>query len=287
MPREQTICDPFVAATLRRYRENARCTVARAATLLGCDRSRISRIEAATRGIRAHEMRALLTAYGASQPVPDMLVGFARAYGHGGWWDHFPGLYTDAFTDILVAETIASGICLYAPLRIPDLLQASGYARALADADPAIPGGLKATAAKAALARQRAVTHDGHCRLAVIIGEGALKQAIGPPPVLRAQLRHLARLTRTRPQVSIRVLPLVATAPVGGTGTFSVLQFGESHAPCLVHVDGPAGGLLLDGPLAPAAYIAAFRHLQTSALSPQESATMLLRGTPRAERWRT
>jgi hypothetical protein len=93
---------------------------------------------------------------------------------------------------------------------------------------------------------------------------------------MRAQLRHLATLSRTRPQTDIRVLPLAATAAVGGTGTFSTLQYGQSRVPCFVHVDGPAGGLLLDGPLAPAAYTATFHHLQASALSPQESETMLL-----------
>jgi transcriptional regulator with XRE-family HTH domain len=49
---------------LRRYRENLGYRLDEAASILECDRSKISRIETGQRGIRAKELRELLTEYG-------------------------------------------------------------------------------------------------------------------------------------------------------------------------------------------------------------------------------
>jgi transcriptional regulator with XRE-family HTH domain len=49
----------LIGASLRGYREQAGRTIADAAQLLDCDKSKVSRIEAGTRGIRPEELRKL------------------------------------------------------------------------------------------------------------------------------------------------------------------------------------------------------------------------------------
>jgi hypothetical protein len=57
----------------------------------------------------------------------------------------------------------------------------------------------------------------------------------------------------------------------GGTGGFTVLQFGQVPAIGLVHVAGPSGGICLDDPAASATYLRAFTRLESLALSPEAS----------------
>jgi transcriptional regulator with XRE-family HTH domain len=54
---------------LRDYRESAGYDLADAARVLGCSRSKISRVEAGQRGIPAKELCALLAGYGARPAV--------------------------------------------------------------------------------------------------------------------------------------------------------------------------------------------------------------------------
>ena len=51
----------LVGGALRRYRENLGYTLGDAARILGCDRSKVSRIECGQRGIRGKELAG--TAY--------------------------------------------------------------------------------------------------------------------------------------------------------------------------------------------------------------------------------
>jgi len=60
----------LVGSALRRYRENFGLDLEDAARVLDCDRSKISRVETGQRGIRAFELRALLTEYGIDEPRP-------------------------------------------------------------------------------------------------------------------------------------------------------------------------------------------------------------------------
>jgi hypothetical protein len=55
----------LVGSVLRGYREAARYRLDDAARILECDPSKISRIETGQRGIRAKELRELLTEYDA------------------------------------------------------------------------------------------------------------------------------------------------------------------------------------------------------------------------------
>jgi len=125
----------------------------------------------------------------------------------------------------------------------------------------------------ATLARQEAVLHEHGPGLAVVIGEAVLRQQAAGADVMRAQLRHLTGMADGCPGVMIRLLPFTAGAPAaGGTGGFSILQFGQVPAIGLVHVAGPSGGICPDASSATAAYLRAFTRLESLALGPEASA---------------
>ena len=157
----------LIGATLRQYREDAGYDLLDAARTLDCDRSRISRIEAGERGIRVAELRELLAEYGTDEPGRDALEALAGATRRG-WWQDYRRVLSPGYIDLLVTESVATQMMIYAPLQVPGLLQTEGYARATA------PGGGAGKVADAAVAatkaRQHAVLHERGTAVAVVLG---------------------------------------------------------------------------------------------------------------------
>lgn len=268
----------LIGASLRQYREQAGCTIADAAYLLDCDRSKISRIETGTRGISAEEVRALLDEYAADRGGREALEALVSAGTTRGWWDDYRSLLTHGYRDIIATEHAATSIAIYAPVGIPELLHAEDYARALAAAGGQLPAAVQDMAVAAAMARQRAVLYARSVNVTVVLAAAALRQQPGDRAAVRAQLRHLAELAAGHPRVRIQLLPLTASLhAAGGSGMFSMLRFSQEPAPTLVLADGPGGGTLLDSQPSAAAYEHALAELSSLALSEEESASWLMR----------
>jgi transcriptional regulator with XRE-family HTH domain len=149
----------LIGTALRRYREQAGCSIADAARLLDCDRSKISRIEAGTRGISAKEVRILLDEYAADPGGREALEALASAGAVRGWWDDYRALLTHGYRDIMATEHAAGSIAIYAPVGIPELLHAEEYARAFAAVSGQLTPAVQDIAVAVAMARQRAILY--------------------------------------------------------------------------------------------------------------------------------
>src|ERR1700685_3714627 len=79
----------LLGAALRRYRESLGYRLDDAARILECDRSKISRIESGQRGIRARDLRDLLTEYGVSEQEQRILTAIAHSHRERGWWQPY------------------------------------------------------------------------------------------------------------------------------------------------------------------------------------------------------
>ena len=267
----------LVGSCLRDYRKSAGYELADAARVLDCHYTKISRIETGQRGIRVTELRELLAEYGADPAVTEALASLARPCAEDAWWTGYSGVLCDPYLEFVAAEAVASAVVAYAPVQVPELLQAPGYASAAAAADASVPQEHEAAVAAAILARQRVTLHERATSLDVLLGEAALHQQTRDAAVMGAQLSHLADLAGRCRNVTIRLLPFTAgLPPAGGTGGFSVLRFGPVPALGLVHVTGPDGGLCPGEPRAAVGYLRAFDHLQALALSPDRTTRRLL-----------
>ena len=205
----------LIGYALRRYREQAGYALDDAAGLLECDRSKISRIENGVRAIRPKELRELLTEYGVPPGERDALVSLSRQSRAQGWQAEYADILPEGTADYLDVESLAAQIMIFETQVIPALLQTRDYARAIAGADPAWQrGGQRDRAAEAAAARQRIVL-DGGRQLSVVLGEGAVRQHVGGPGVMAAQLSYLAELASGHPAITVQVLPFSAGAHAG------------------------------------------------------------------------
>jgi transcriptional regulator with XRE-family HTH domain len=113
-------------AILRRSREQAGYSLDGAARILGCNRSKISRIESGQRGMRTKELRESLAAYGVAAAHGDALEALARQAHQPGWWQCYSHVLCEAYQDYLSLEARALTIQAYEPQLVPGLLQTEG-----------------------------------------------------------------------------------------------------------------------------------------------------------------
>jgi transcriptional regulator with XRE-family HTH domain len=266
----------LVGASLRQYRENLGYSLGDAARILGCDPSKISRIETAQRGIRPFELRALLREYDVDASTQDTLAALIRPGTAKNGWYAYRTVLSTGYLDFTAAEGVATEASVYAPLLIPELLRTPAYARALVAADPLVPGDHEDLVMDAILARQQARLVEQRLPLTVILGEAALHQQVGGCQVLSEQLTRLAELDAKHEQITIRILPFTLGAhAASGSDGFSLLHFSKTPSLGLVHVAGPGGGSCLDDPTASSIYHTIFTQLSVSALDAGQSAQKL------------
>ncbi len=266
----------LVGGALRRYRESVGYALEDAARVLECDRSKISRIETGQRGIRPKELRELLAEYGVPASEQLALVAIASRGGQHSWWHPYAEVLTDDYLDYVIMESAAAEIMTYEAQLIPDLLQTDAYARAIAAAEPGYLTDQQREDAVAAKAVRRQAVLDGNRRLGVVLGEGALHQAVGGADVLAGQIGHLAKLSSEFPSVTIQVLPFSAGArAAAGGGSLAILRFPDAPSLGVVYLEALSGGVYLESQEEVARYVRAFALLRAAALSPAESARLL------------
>jgi transcriptional regulator with XRE-family HTH domain len=266
----------LIGAALRRHRESAGYNLDDAARMLGCDRSKISRIETGERGIRAAELTTLLTEYDIPAPDQGALLSIAWQRGDYGDWTAYREVLPEGFLDYLVIEAAASEITTYQAQMVPALLQTEEYARAVISASADIPAAWHDKVTESVLARQRIVLTDRESPVDVLLAEGALRQPVGSRQVMRAQLVRLAHAAVNDPHVTIRVIPYSAGANPGmGLGSPTLIRLGGLSDVGVVHLAGLAGGTLVDDPATVRAYGGALGQVAASALSSPDSARLI------------
>ena len=189
-------------------------------------------------------------------------------------------------------EIAATEILAYEPGQVPDLLQTTDYMRAAAAADPRYTSAeQRAHVMEVKLNRQRIVVAGRAPTLDVVMTEGALRQTVGPPRVMREQLGRLAALAETgfadglpdsdvpeaeRSRVSLRVLPFAAGAhAVAGCGPMALLRFAETPEIGVIHLAALSGGVSLEGRGEVARYLKTFTELRAAALPSSRSANLI------------
>jgi transcriptional regulator with XRE-family HTH domain len=267
----------LVGEYLRGRREGLGFSLGDVARVLECHPSKLSRIETGERGIRPKELRELLGEYGTDDATVETLVSLSRSGRRdSGWWAGYEKVLPAPYLELAGAEASASGVAVYAPLQVPELLQVPAYTAAVTAADPLVPAERQAALATAVASRQHLVLTARALPVEVLIGEAALRSETDGPRVMRAQLTRLAETAERPGRVTIRLLPFAAgSSALGGVGEFTVLRFGPDSSLSLVHLAAPSGGVYPAGLKAAIGYRSAFDHLQAHALRPEQTARRL------------
>jgi transcriptional regulator with XRE-family HTH domain len=265
-----------LGSTLRRKREAAGQLQEHAAATLGCDTSKISRIEHGRSGLKVAELERLLDLYQVTGPERQELLNVGKEarqrerrklYG-----DTLPG-YFRRFIDL---EADATEIRCYEGELVPGLLQTEDYARALihtalfsadqTEVDRRI---------KIRMDRQAILTRESPPQLWCVLGEAAFARPIGGPEVMRAQMEHLLQSTTEPTTVTVQVLPFSVGEYPGLGGSFSLLSL-DTAAPVIGHMDTLGIGSTYVEPEDVTNLIERFDRLLAKALGPEESREFIL-----------
>ena len=287
----------LLGSALREYRENLGWNLDEAARILECHRSKISRIETGERGIQPKELRELLAEYSVPAAERQALLAIAHRGRESGWWLDYRDVLTADGQDYVIMEIAATQLLVYEANQVPDLLQTQDYIRVVAAADARYGSDeQRAHAMEVKLNRQRIVVAGRAPDLDVVVTEGALRQTVGAPRVMREQLGLLAAIASTgyadglpgvgpnvtgtaateRSRISLRVLPFAAgTHAAAGYGSMTLLRFAEAPEIGVIHLPALSGGISLQGREEVVRYQRSFDRLRAAALTPSRSAQLI------------
>ncbi|XTZ17895.1 helix-turn-helix domain-containing protein [Micromonospora echinospora] len=264
---------------LRQRREEVGLTAAAAGRAIGIIQAYVSGVESGRVKLPAKRLAQIVAAYefepDEAAELEELRAGAARR----GWWQEYAQLFPAEFLRFLGYEAGAEHIRSFHPEAIHGLLQTEEYARAV------IRGGtttirLTEVDRRVAvrMARQARLDGDHPLRVSVLLGEGALRQQVGGPAVMRAQLDHLVRLATERPeQIEIRVLPFSVGAHPAFGGPFQVLSFPSPRLPDLVWQEILTSIDIIDQSLRVNDYVVTFAETRELALGSGESLDLIRR----------
>ena len=200
-----------LADRLRELRIDAGMTAKELAARAGWERTKVSKIEHATRPPSAAAIRTWCQVCGAENQAPDLIASLRASEGMWVEWRRMErtGLKRAQEARLPLYERTRQ-FRAYACWVLPGLIQTEGYTRAVLRAVQQRRGLIDdvEAAVAARMARQRVLRRGGRSA-AFLVEESVLRNGFGGPEVMTGQLANLAEITAW-PSVSLGVIPASA-----------------------------------------------------------------------------
>jgi transcriptional regulator with XRE-family HTH domain len=222
---ESTVRIRLIGEELRRYREAAGFSLAKAAQRIGCDQTKVSRMETGKSNQKCEDVAGLLAVYGVTGVERRQLLELTRAADRPGLWQRHSSSLAQRIATLKLLESRAIRLINFECEVIPGLLQTVPYIQAvvrqvaLVDDEEVIGERVAARIRRQAVLRKSGAPH-----LLAIIAQNALQNLIGDRTVMRDQLIYLTEAAR-RTNISMRIIPNSAGNHPGFEGPFLRLQF--------------------------------------------------------------
>ncbi len=263
-----------LASELRRLRRQARLTGKEVSTRLGWSEAKLSRIETGQARVKIEDAEGFLDLYGVSGSQRDELIALAQESREADVLEALEDV-PEAHVQILEAESEAESMWVWEPQVVPGLLQTEEYTRALLDSWPAIfarPAAEIGRRIETGRVRKRVLTRSPPLDLSFVIDESVLLRQFAAAPIMRAQLIHMAEMSK-QPHIELRVLPLGGSQVIG-TGAFNYFRFPQVHGvplPDTVAFEHLQGTSFIDDEQDVNTYRIVFMALRENSLSVQAS----------------
>lgn len=263
-----------LGALLRKLRDARGVRQEDAAGRIGCDTSKISRIENGRSGVKQAEITALLTLYEADDAARAEVLPLASAARqrrrHKLYGDTLPGW----FRRYLDLESESTEIRAYQGELVPGLVQTEEYARALVRASVFGVGDDEVERrVRLRMDRQRILERPRPPRVWCVLGEAALRRPVGDRHVMRGQIERLLEVSAEPTRVTVQVLPFEAGAHPALGAAFDMLSMNTAE-PTICYAEALVGGTYLD-PEAVASMAEVFDRLLSTAWSFARTRTFL------------
>lgn len=212
-----------IGSALRKAREERGMTLDTACRRYGRSKGWLSTLENGLHPVDPQELADLLDFYGVPDgPLRDSLLHLATHVRDRNWQRAREGRISAAALDLASLEEDAEVIRTFEPCLVPGLLQIPEYAHALmVVGSGGSPNRLQALV-KFRIDRQRVLRRPDPPSYVAILSEAALRNEIGGPTAMRAQLKALIETAAMR-SVTVRVLPRPASAHLCLAGPFHLV----------------------------------------------------------------
>lgn len=270
-----------IGAALRQLREEAGKNLQDVAEDTLISRSKLSRLENAQGRPLLRDIRDLIRYYGIEgTPQASRLLRWIKDAQRPGWWTDFDVLLgTGGLESHLAFETDAAVLRTYTLPFIPALLQTEEYATAIFRDMEGRPAEQVEQLVEVRLRRQAALTsRDGlpPLRLIAVAHESSLRQVIGSPEIMHAQLDALAERPRTK-NVRLYVFPFSARPVFSMTCMWAHFEYEDvdNLEQDVVNIETHAGFLNIDDPNQVARYRKYHEALVRASLSEDDSRALI------------
>lgn len=273
-----TVLRMMVARQLQALREKAGLSYEQAADAIYSSAWTVRRMERAEGGLKPLTVKALLVAYGVTDPAEiDAFLSLARQASKAGWWHSYDDVLPSWFGTFIGLEEAASLIRGYDPHAVPGLLQTRDYACASVRIGfPDVTDDEAERRVDLRLARQHILTRPSPPRLWLVIDETALRrlEVTTGPEVMRAQISHLVDAA-AQPNITLQVLPFTAGLHPAMYGPFRLFRFDHPDQPDIAYGESLTSAYYIDKPDETATYTHALDRISAQAASPDRTLTIL------------
>lgn len=275
--RVSTVLARRLGGELLRLRDAAGLTQPQAAQVLSATAAKIAKMERGWVPFRDPDIVALCKLYGVTEEGRvRSLLALAKLDRERrkakGWWQQVPTM--GGLAEYVAMEDVATRIRTWHLALVPGLLQTADYIRALGvTSDWTHPDEIEVMVTTR-MKRQGRLRGDKPLEFHAVLWEAALRQQIGGPEVMRAQLDHLVAMAEL-PNVHVQVLPFRVGAHHAGGGSFNLVSFAEDGALDVGYAEGVAATVWAEGAESSAAYARAFGRVSRMSLAPQASVELI------------
>lgn len=244
--------------------------------------SKLTRLESGENAsVETSDVMALCEIYGADREKRALLVGYAAVTKtKQDWWQspEYRPVIGPQFKAFLGLEATASVLQTYESEFVPGLLQTEAYVRVIhqrAHQGLGVDEVDKLVAVR--VTRQEVLRREiAPLKFTAIVNEAVLRRQVGSRAVMRDQLRHIAELADSMPNVRVQVIPFKLGAHSGMNGPFVVLHFPDRAVlKPIVYLENLADAWVTRREDSVERYGEVFTDLSALAPGPQESLSMI------------
>jgi transcriptional regulator with XRE-family HTH domain len=269
---DSTAISRELGAKLRESREKAGLRSAEVARGLGWPQSKVSRLETGDRTADPLDLAMYLGHCKLSQDEARPILALAKEPDTGIWPRPHNKQLPDRLLSLIMSEAPASTICCYEPVFVPGLLQTREYAAEIIRGLIKVEPDQVQAQVDARRARQEMLKRVNPPQALFFIEELALRNPVGGPLVMNEQLLHLM-FSATRPQISIRVVPMTVGVHAASGSQFSMMHYHDRQP--VIWLEGTAISTLVEQRGVVEMYRAVRSELHRIALDEEQSRSML------------
>lgn len=265
---------------LRNARKQRGLSQTQLGALIGRQSGEISRWETGERPLTPDRVGQILNALGINGERYESIVALAYDTKTTSWVGTTLPERQQQMAALIDFEDNATRITHVSPLLVPGLLQASSYVRSIMQA-AGVPANEIATRVAVRVGRRDVLTRSQPAHLLALISEGVLHQVIGGRQTMIEQFDLLVELQKL-PNVDVRIIPCDRDWHPGLEGAFTIIE-SDTSTP-IVQLENRRSTLFLHEDDDVSAYQRAVDQLTQLALSPRESARLIMKARHRMER---